>query len=132
MELRFDKNKMKEIVEKYYREYEDFDGVVTAGCSLNLVGYGMAEHEDTVVSIKVKGTMKVLGMEVPMTREVDDEELFNIFRTVLGNEGHTIKSLTVNSGVNESTEGYGMGEHTVKRPYFRGVIVNVKEKNLVR
>lgn len=132
MELRFDKNKMKEIIENYYREYEYFDGKVTAGCSMGLVGYGMGEHEDAVVSIKVSGNLKVLGMDVPMTREVSSDELLNIFKTVLGSQGHTVSSVALNSGVNESCEGYGLGEHTVKRPYFRGVVVNVKEKSLVR
>lgn len=132
MELIFDKNKMKDVIENYYREYEDFDGKVTAGCRMDLVGYGMAEHHDAVVSIKIKGTMKVLGMDVPMIREVNEEELFNIFRVMLDKQGHTVSSLSINSGVNESVEGYGLGEQTVKRPYFRGVTVTVKEKNLVR
>lgn len=131
MELKFDKNKMKEVIENYYREYEDFDAKVTAGCRMDLVGYGMSEHQDAVVSIKVTGTMKVLGMDVPMTRDVNETELFNIFRVMLDKQGHTLSSLSINSGVSESVEGYGLGEHTVKRPYFRGVTVTIKDKKLV-
>lgn len=132
MELKFDKNKMKEVIESYYREYEDFDAKVTAGCRMDLVGYGMSEHQDAVVSIKVTGTMKVLGMDVPMTRDVNETELFNIFRVMLDKQGHTLSSLSINSGVSESVEGYGLGEHTVKRSYFRGVTVTIKDKKLVK
>lgn len=132
MEFKFGKKQMKEVLEQYYSKYEDFDGKVTAGCRLGAVGYGMSEHEDVIYSIKIAGKLHVCGVDVPMLREINDEEVMNAFKTMLGNQGYTVSSITFNAGVNESCEGYGMGEHTVRRPYFNGVVVTVKEKQLVR
>lgn len=132
MEIKFGKRQMKEVLEQYYSNYEDFTGKVTAGCRLDSVGYGMGEHEDVIYSIKITGKLRVCGVDVPMVRELDDDEVLNAFRTILGNQGYTVSSVTFNAGVNEASEGYGMGEHTVKRPYFNGVVVTVKEKQLTR
>lgn len=132
MELRFDKNKMKTVMENYYKKYEDFEGNITIGCKMGYVGYGMSEHQDAVVSIKITGTLDVMGEKVPMTRVVDEEEVINVFKTVLGASGYTVSDVSFDSGVKQTCEGYGMAEHTVEKPYFNGVIVNVREKQLVR
>lgn len=132
MELSFDKNKMRTVMENYYRKYEDFEGVVTVDCKMGSVGYGMSEHQDAVVSVKIAGTLDVMGEKVPMTRNVAQEEVLNVFKTVLGETGYTVTDVSLDSGVKETCEGYGMAEHTVKRPYFNGVVVNVSEKQLVR
>lgn len=132
MEIKFGKKEMVQVIESYYKKYEDFEGKVTAGCKSGWVGYGMAERQDAVVSIGITGNLSVEGILVPMVREVTYDEVFNIFKTVLGNQGYYVNNVTLDSGVNDVCEGYGMVEHTVKKPCFKGVIVGVTEKKLVK
>ena len=130
--FKFGKREMKHVIEGYYKKYEDFDGVFSSSCSLQAVGYGMSEHEDAVIEMKIKGKFNVLGMEVEMSRDVSDEDVFNIFRVVLGDAGYDVNSVTFDKGTTEMCEGYYMNERIVSKPYFRGVIVGVTQKTLVR
>ena len=67
-DLKFGKSAMKQVIEGYYKKYEDFEGVFSCNCSLESVGYGMCEHQDAVVTMKIKGKMNVAGMDVEMVR----------------------------------------------------------------
>lgn len=131
-EFKFGKKEMKQVIEGYYKKYEDFDGVFSSNCSLQLVGYGMTEREDAVVSMKIKGKLSVLGMEVEMSRDVSEEDVFNVFRVVLDEAGYTVNSVTFDKGTTEECEGYYANERMVTKPYFKGVTVGVSQKTLVR
>ena len=132
MELKFDKKIVKSLVEEYYRDYEDFEGTFSSSCSMQSVGYGMCEYEDCVVSMKMSGKVGLLGQKISIDKEISEEEISNIFSTLLSKKGYIVQSVSLVSGVDSSYEGYGMCEELVKRPYFNGVMVNVKQKQLIR
>lgn len=132
MEFKFGRGEVAEIIERYYKKYEDFDGKVTIGCEIGSVGYGKNEHDDSIVTIKITGKLNISGIEVPGTKVISDYELDNIFKTVFGNQGHTVDFVTLDSGINESYEGYGMAERIVRKPYFKGVVVSTNEKKFVK
>ncbi len=130
--LKFGKSEMKQVVEEYYRKHEDFEGTFSCKTQLESVGYGLCESTDAVLHMKIVGKMNIGGIEIPMTLDVAEEDVKNAFRTTLADAGCTVGEINFDVGVSEKTEGYGLGEHTVSSPYFRGVNVSVKEKNLVR
>lgn len=131
-ELKFGKKEMKQVIEGYYKKYEDFDGTFTSACSLQLVGYGMMEREDAVVSMKINGVLNVCGMEIEMSRDISEDDLVNVFSVVLGDIGYTVDNVVFDKGTTEVCEGYYMNERMVSKPYFKGVSVKVREKSLVR
>lgn len=128
----FGENEMKQLIETYYRKYEDFDGVFNSSCSLGLVGQRNCERYDAIVSMNIKGKFTVSGMEVELIRDVNEEDVFNAFRVVLGDAGYTVSSVTFDKGTANVCEGHYMNERMVAKPYFRGVAVEVKEKVFVR
>ncbi len=130
--LKFGKSEMKQVVEEYYRKREDFEGAFSCKTQLEPVGYGLCESTDAVLHMKMVGKMNIGGIKIPMTLDVGEEDIRNVFRTMLANAGYTVSSVSFDAGVSQKIEGYGLGEHTVSSPYFRGVNVSIKEKNLVR
>ena len=131
-ELKFGKKEMKQVIEGYYKKYEDFDGTFTSACSLQLVGCGMMEREDAVVSMKINGVLNVCGMEIEMSRDISEDDLVNVFSVVLGDIGYTVDNVVLDKGTTEVCEGYYMNERMVSKPYFKGASVKVREKSLVR
>lgn len=75
MEVRVGREDMKKLLEKYYKEKEDFEGVITTSCTLGTFGYGMAETEDAKVEVKLNGRLNVMGVVVPMSRTLSEEEV---------------------------------------------------------
>ena len=132
MELRFNEDSMKKVIEKYYMEYEDFDGKVITECNTGYVGYGMSEREDALVSIKIVGKLDVMGEKISMTRDVSSNDVLDIFKTVLGKSGYTVSDVSLDKGLKQTCEGYGMGERMVSKPYFNGIVVKTSEKQLVK
>lgn len=53
MKLQFKKEEIKRLLERYYKEKEDFIGKVSMRCLLENVGYGMLEREEAVSRNKV-------------------------------------------------------------------------------
>lgn len=130
MELKFNKESVKNLVEQYYKKYEDFDGKFNSSCSVSSVGYGMMETDVCVLSMKMVGTMKLLDQEISMTRELSDEDIKNVFSTLLEEQGYTVKEVSLDSGIKGSYEGFGIYETFVNKPYFNGVVVDVCQKVL--
>lgn len=70
MKLKFGIKDMKQIMEKYYREYKDFDWTFSTKFNLALVVYGMMEREDACVKMKMKDSLNISGMNIAMERDV--------------------------------------------------------------
>ncbi len=130
--LKFGKSEMKQVVEEYYRNHEDFEGAFSCQTELGYAWCGPSGYETAVLHMKMVGKMNIGGIEIPMTLDVAEEDVKNAFRTTLADAGCTVGEVSFDMGVSEKTEGYGLGEHTVSSPYFRGVTVSLQEKNLVR
>lgn len=132
MEIKFNRKQVQNIIETYYREYEGLDMKAHISCKMEWVGYGMAEHEDAVVSISANGCCDVLGQTVEIAKKISSQDLTDIFGTVLAKSDYEVLDVTLDSGVKTSYEGYGMTECEVSKPYFGGVIVRTAEKKLVK
>ncbi len=130
MEVRIRRKDMKKLLEKYYKDKEDFDGVITIRCSLGIVGYGIAETDGAEVEVKLDGYLNVMGIMVPMKRTLSEEEVKGAISSILDDAGYQVTNVSYEKGISSAIEGYGLGEHTVKRPYFNGAVAKVAIKTL--
>ena len=132
MNVKLSKEKVRNLINQYYREVYGIEGKTNIQVSKDYVGYGMGEHKDCVVNIKYKGKTKILGEESPISIDVFDNDLETIIKYYLEQEGYSVTYFYIDKGLDYKTEGYGMGEHTEAYPYFRGIEVNIKEKEKIK
>ena len=128
MKIKFGKEKIIPVLEVYFREVYDFDGKVSFSISKGTSGYGMGEWDDCILSMKIKGSMEVLGEVVETECDISLKELENAFCYSLEKEGHTFKGMVLDKGLHRKCEDYGIWEHTIKTPYFHGVEVFIEDK----
>lgn len=130
MELKFDKESLKQILKLYYKETENINGEIRISCKKEPVGF--YEIESAVVSIKLVGSKTILGNQIPMERNITEDDVKNALSYVLEQEALDVENIEYNSGLNRTCEGYGMYERTVVKPYFKGIDVTVKENVKVK
>ena len=128
MVIKFDKKRVKELLEKYYKDEYDCDGKVTITASRGCVGYGMGEHIECIVKATFSGSMDVLGEVTEFKVELYSEDIIRIIKQILEDNGYSVSNVSCDSGFDYRTEGYGMGEETKSYPYFNGVEVRLNEK----
>ena len=124
------KEKVRNLINQYYREVYGIEGKTSIQVSKDYVGYGMGEHKDCVVNITYKGKMKVFGEETQVSIEISNDSLKAIIKDYLEQDGYIVTNMKIDKGLDYKTEGYGMGEHTEAYPYFRGIEVNIKGKEI--
>lgn len=128
MELKLSKIQIQKLLEEYYKEQEDITGKVTISTTKGYCGYGMSEYIDCILDIKIKGKMELLGLEVPVEREISIEDLKSAISYFIEKTGHEVKSIHLDKGMSTKTTGYGMNERNVDTAYFEGVNVTIENK----
>lgn len=129
MNIKFGKKDIIEMVEKYYKEILDITGKVSITCSKQLVGYGMAEHDDCVVTFKLKGQMSILDKKRDIEIDVSEDEVMAAIEYYVEKEGYNYTGYRMLRGMNPKVTGYLTNERTEYRPYFNGIEVGVKNEN---
>lgn len=128
MKLKFNKVETIELLELYYREIENANVTIKISAKKARLGYGMAEYDGCLVTIIAKGTITLLGREHPFEKELSTEEVNSMITKILEKAGMEVSSVEMDSGTKSVTEGYGMGERTVNKPYFNGFVVEAEKK----
>lgn len=126
MVIKLNKKRVKELLEKYYKEEYDCDGKITMSVSKGYVDY--FENMGCVVDTKFNGKMEVLGEVTNFKIELSIQDIEKVLKTIFEKEGYEVSSVSCNYGLDSKLEGYGMGEHQESYPYFRGVEVRIKDK----
>ena len=129
MNIKFGKKDIIEMVEKYYKEILDITGKVSITCSKQLVGYGMAEHDDCVVTFKLKGQMSILDKKRDIEIDVSEDEVMAAIEYYVEKEGYNYTGCRMLRGMNPKVTGYLTNERTVYTPYFNGIEVGVTNEN---
>lgn len=132
MNVKLSNEKVRNLINQYYREVYEIEGKTIINVYKDYVGYGMDEHKDCVVNIIYKGKTKILGEETPISIDISDNDLKTIIKYYLEQDGYSVTNIMIDKGLDYKTEGYGLGEHTESYPYFRGVEINIygKEKKI--
>ena len=126
MIIKLNKKRVKELLEKYYKEEYDCDGKITMSVSKGSVDY--YEHVGCVVDTKFRGKVNVLGEETNFNVCLSTQDIENVLKKIFEREGYEVSKVSCDYGLDSRLEGYGMGEHVEDYPYFRGVEVKIKDK----
>lgn len=129
MNIKFGKKDIIEMVEKYYKEILDISGKVSITCSKQLVGYGMAEHNDCVVTFKLKGQMSILDKKRDIEIDVSEDEVMAAIEYYVEKEGYNYTGYRMLRGMNPKVTGCLTNERTEYTPYFNGIEVGVTNEN---
>ena len=130
MNIKLSNEKVRNLINQYYRDIYGIEGKTCIQVSKDYVGYGIGEHKDCVVNITYKGKMKVFGKETQVSIEISNDSLKAIIKDYLEQGGYIVTNMKIDKGLDYKNEGYGMGEHTEAHPYFRGIEVNIKGKEI--
>ena len=79
------KQRIKNIVNRYYQEVYDIQGTTTIKVFEENVGYGMSETKDCIVKITFKAKRMILFEETTYEQDIDEEKLSTIFSYFLSN-----------------------------------------------
>ena len=126
MIIKFDKNRVKELLEKYYKEEYDCDGKITIDVSKGFVDY--FDNIGCVVDTNFRGKMNVLGEATNFIVCLSIQDIENVLKKIFEKEGYDVLNVSCDYGLDSRLEGYGMGEYIESYPYFRGVEVRLKDK----
>ena len=125
MKTTFSKEEIVKLLEEYYRRLEGRMVKVKISVKKDLVGF--YESEECVTTFAIVEELDVAGIhkEVETVLSIDELKtnlgaLFNLYE-------FDLVSLSLESGLTSTCEGFGMGEHVVKKPYFNGVTVEIKK-----
>lgn len=128
MELKFTKEQMCKVLEKYYKEQEEIKGKVSIKSYACNMGFEMASYRDVLIEMKLVGKMELNGLDIPIEKPVEKDDLNAAFAYFLSELNQEVESISLDKGISHSTEGYFMSERTVEKAFFNGVIVKVKNK----
>ena len=81
-----------------------------------------------MTTISVYKKVGLLGMEQEINFQFSQEEVKTILNVLLESQGYVVTNLLYDDGIQSHWEGYGMGEHEVKKAYFNGVFFEVIPK----
>lgn len=127
MEVRFNEASTKNIVEGYYKKYEDFE------CSLEICrSVREIKHPSRPLptvkyletSFMLNGILNVDGKEVEVSVPISDDDVKAVFKTMLETDGYTVRDVEINCASGENSTDNSAG--------FKYVVVDMSTKRKVK
>lgn len=109
----------KEVVESYFRTYEDIDGELEIKCdkkTLPAIGRSLVCQEVPTISFILKGSMEVEGEMQKVEINLSEQDVENAFIARVEASGRKVNKVSINYDENE----------------FMGVVVDATAKRKVR
>ena len=96
MKFIYNETLTKDVVQKYYKTYEDIDGVLEIKCGVRKVplGRSLVGHEFPYVSFRLKGAMDIDGEMQPVELVVSEDEIRNAFTVMTEAWGMRVKCIS--------------------------------------
>lgn len=128
MKLNLSKKDTEDILTNYYCSNDNINGKVEIKTSVEKEGY----YENTAALIKIQfvGTIAISGKKYEVSRTIPASEYKAIIKDFFKQQGYEVTMVTLDYGLENRCEGYGLSERTVKKAYCRGLTINIKEKTL--
>ena len=126
MKLNLPKKDTEDILTNYYCLNDNFDGKVIIKSSVEKVGY--YESDEAAINFQFVGTIDISGKKYSISRTIPTAEYKSIIKDFFKQQGHEVTSVTLDYGIDNECEGYGLSERNVKKAYCRGLIIDIKEK----
>lgn len=119
MKLIYNESLTKDIVQNYFRTYEDIDAELEITCGTKTVpsiGRSLVPHQFPSISFRLKGTMESEGEVHPIEVELSEQEVENAITTMVEASGRTVKRISINFNEKE----------------FKGISVDAAAKRKVK
>ena len=98
MKFIYNENLTKDVVQNYFKKYEDIDGELQIVCGarkIPMCGRAFVEHEVPYINFRLKGTMKVEGVSQSVELAVSDSEVETAFTTLIEATGRKVKRISM-------------------------------------
>ncbi len=124
MEITISKENVIELLTNYYKETEDFNGIIRIKTKKELTGHNLSESEVAKTKIERKEEINLLGVTVPVVSIISEEEVLGIFQNLLSAKGYTVNSIKLDQGI--SNEYHYNGDYKVA--YCNGLKLEVTKQ----
>ncbi len=126
MQIDYTKEETLKLIEEYYKKLEGRD--VKASVSSKKECVGFYEQDTCVTTFTISEEMEIAGMKKKVKQKISNDELNTLLKALFNLYDFELTDIVINDGINTEWEGYGMCEHQVKTPYFKGITIDVKKK----
>lgn len=126
MKLEFNKEETSMLIQEYYKRLED--RAVNVSIVSKKAYTGWMDEQACVTTFTISESIEFMGLKKELTEEIRIELINTIFSALFDLYDLKIVSISINDGLDSHLEGYGMNEHQVLSPYFKGITVNVEKK----
>lgn len=124
MELKINERDLKKMLTSYYKQRDGVESQLLINKTMENDRFG----PECYVEVTLKRKIRLLGEERTISETLSENDVKKAVKEIIEAEGFDVYSVTFESGISDSWEGYGVGEHKVSKPYFGGVTVNLREK----
>jgi len=132
MEITLNKNELCKMLEIYYEDQADIKGQASISVTNGLVGYGMTEHNDCILKIKISGKIQIGTSKVKIESSLTKEDLKEAIKYNLQKSDLEVIAITFDEGTLTETVGYRMCEKNLDYAYFHDANVTVKKNNYIK
>lgn len=122
MKFEFTAEQTKKVIEHYYRKYEDFNGELSMQCNMGETFISFVKDYVPVTDFKLYGDLVIDNISYPVSVPVSESNVCCAFKTVLEDQGYSVKKVKVNCS----------GDERTKQAQFNSVIVDMATKRKVK
>lgn len=122
IKMEINKKELIKMLSAYYSEKLGQEIEIKYNLKSELRGYGMGQDEVTFTEFYFVNKIRIGNVETTVTTTLDNIEVKEALNEILGKLNYGINSLIFD--VVQELRGYGMCD----APYFKGVILELKEK----
>ena len=127
MIIKLNKEQLKNILEFYYKNYENDDCEISFKVEKKTLGYGWYEYDSYDVVITKKTIKTFLNQSIEVVERLSNEYVKEVLGKVLREENLQVESIDFDAGISSQIEGYGRNEHVTNVAYFNGININFQE-----
>lgn len=99
MRFIYNESLTKNVVQRYYKKYEDIDGELEITCGsrkVPMAGRCFVEYDTPYINFRLKGKMEIDGESQPVEIAVSESEVENAFTTMIESTGRKVKRISIN------------------------------------
>lgn len=124
MELKINAKDFKKMLTSYYKQRDGIESQLIINKSIENDRLG----PECYIEVTLKRKIKLLGEERTISETLSEDEIKKAVKEIIEEEGYDVYGVTLESGISNSWEGYGICEQKVSKPYFAGATVKLREK----
>ena len=129
MKLILDKEKVLNLIKRYYSEVLDIKGYAIFKYDDEYSEYGKSESKVLVPRIVFNGTTDILGQKNNISIHIHDLDIKNIVDYYLNQDGYTSYNFYIDKGSHSKENIQYGGLKIINRPFFNGIEVEVISNN---